>query len=553
MSAEENECVWSKEQSRQCGGGGGVKSWELESLLSARTLHFVECIGEQYMCPVCNSVVLNPHQAGCGHIFCYQCIRVLLDSKTSPKCPLDNMLIKSDEVFQDNCCRRELLNLEVYCTNASACSHKTILSRLQEHLKCCEYESVQCSNYGCTEVMQRKDLKEHQKSGCVFRLELCTHCKKPFPLGQLKKHEQAICPEGEVECPNKCVQRIKRNKLHEHADQCPEEEIDCSYRKYGCSTRAKRALVQVHESTEFNHHVLLVLESNSMLEKKVEELQQDLVHRHSVLQNSCLLVNTLDREVSKCDRTISALTCSLEKQRECVSSVQQQLQALRCVLRTDFGQEQLQSLKASLDSLRQRVDAAEVLREHLGVLEQTCQRHSRLLSIHVEQLQNNEERFRHLESTSYDGKLIWKIREYRRRKESGIPLSAPPFYTSRSGYKLSARVYLGGDGPGCGSHLSLYLMLMRGDFDSLLPWPFHQPVVFSVLDQSGARSHITMGFTPDTDNDSFHRPRSDANKAAGYHQFVSHTNLEAPKNAVYVRDDTLFIKVQVDTVGLEDL
>ena len=75
MSAEENECVWSREQSRQC--VNGVK-WELESLLPARTLHFVERIGEQYMCPVCNSVVLNPHQAGCGHIFCYQCIRTLM-------------------------------------------------------------------------------------------------------------------------------------------------------------------------------------------------------------------------------------------------------------------------------------------------------------------------------------------------------------------------------------------------------------------------------------------------------------------------------------------
>ncbi|XP_012691449.2 TNF receptor-associated factor 5 isoform X2 [Clupea harengus] len=548
MSAEENECVWSREQSRQC--VNGVK-WELESLLPARTLHFVERIGEQYMCPVCNSVVLNPHQAGCGHIFCYQCIRTLMDSQTSPKCPLDNMLIKSDEVFQDNCCRRELLNLEVYCTNASSCSHKITLRHLQDHLKCCEYESVECSNQGCAEETHRKDLLEHQQSVCSFRLELCTHCRKAYPLAQLKKHG-AICPEAEVDCP-KCVQRIRRNKVHEHVVECPEEETDCSYRKYGCSTRAKRALVQVHEKTEFNHHVLLILESNSKLEKQVEDLQQDLVHRHSVLQDHSLLVNTLDREVTKCDRTLTGHSCTLEEQRECVSSVQQQLQALRCVLGADLGQDQLQSLRASLDSLRQRVDEAEALREHLGVLEQTAQRHSRLLSIHVEQLQSNEERFRHLESTSYDGKLIWKVREYRRRKESGAPLSATPFYTSRSGYKLSARVYLGGDGPGRGTHLSLYLMLMRGDFDSLLPWPFHQPVVLSVLDQSGGRNHLTMGFTPDPDNDSFYRPRSEANKAAGYQLFVSHANLETPKNAVYVRDDTLFIKVQVDTVGLEDL
>ncbi|XP_028829526.1 TNF receptor-associated factor 5 isoform X2 [Denticeps clupeoides] len=303
---------------------------------------------------------------------------------------------------------------------------------------------------------------------------------------------------------------IQFDQIWDHSLVCPEMEIDCTYRKYGCPV-------------------------------KVEDFQKDLTDRPREQQDRGMLVRTLDREHS------------LEEQRECASSVQQQLQGLRCVLGADLSQKRLQGLRASVESLKEQVDESEALRTRLGMLEQTYQNHSQLLSLHKEQLRSNDKRFHHLESTSYNGNLIWKIPEYCQRKESGRPVSAPPFYTSRCGYKLSARAHLGGDGPGHGSHLSLYVLLMRGDFDSLLPWPFQQLVTLSVLDQSVARNHISMSFSPDTENSSFHRPRTDTNKASGYHLFVSHANLEAPKNAVYIRDDTLFIRVKVDTTGLEHL
>lgn len=190
---------------------------------------------------------------------------------------------------------------------------------------------------------------------------------------------------------------------------------------------------------------------------------------------------------------------------------------------------------------------------YTGALGQTCQRHTRLLDIHMEQLQCNEQRFHQLESTSYDGKLIWKVHDYQRRKDAGAPLTSPPFYTSRSGYKLSARTNPDGDGTARGTHLSLYIMVMRGDFDSLLPWPFHQSVTLTVLDQSGSRNHISCSFTPDTNKESFRRPTADSDTALGFSHFISHTDLEGPRNAVYIRDDTLFIKIKVDTTGLEDL
>ena len=47
------------------------------------------------------------------------------------------------------------------------------------------------------------------------------------------------------------------------------------------------------------------------------------------------------------------------------------------------------------------------------------------------------------------------------------------------GYKLCARIYLNGDGMGKTTHVSLFFVIMRGQFDALLKWPFRQKVGFS--------------------------------------------------------------------------
>ena len=67
------------------------------------------------------------------------------------------------------------------------------------------------------------------------------------------------------------------------------------------------------------------------------------------------------------------------------------------------------------------------------------------------------------------GVLLWKIDAFaRRRKEAvdGVTMSlySIPFYTSRHGNKMCARVYLNGDGMGKGTHLSFFFVVMRGPF-----------------------------------------------------------------------------------------
>ena len=75
------------------------------------------------------------------------------------------------------------------------------------------------------------------------------------------------------------------------------------------------------------------------------------------------------------------------------------------------------------------------------------------------------------ENSSMDGKLLWKINNFAERTRQACSgtvtaLHSAPLYTSKYGYKLCGRLYLNGDGLGRATHLSLFVVVMRGEFFS---------------------------------------------------------------------------------------
>nr|XP_046233053.1 TNF receptor-associated factor 5 [Scatophagus argus] len=546
---------------------GSLNSWESDLTSIQHTLKFVLKLREEFVCPVCRGVVLNPQQNSCGHIYCFHCLQGLLESSSpsSPVCPVDGAVITPAEVFQDNCCKREISNLEVYCTNSPACTSVVTLHHLQEHLRSCPYEQLQCCNPGCRAVLQRRYLQDHLTNTCPQRTEPCPLCQQPQRLGLIQDHVQTSCPEVELDCPNSCSQKVPRHKLTEHRDACPDLHIDCPFKKFGCLVKDKRKKVKLHEDAAVNHHMLLVLRSNTHLEQQVEVLQEEALLRHQEVQTDSLLLADVQEEIrpllqqnSSHEHIISTAQRTLSRQEDTLSTIQREVQQVARGLGP--GLEELEQLRKSLDAVIQEVSATEALKEHLASLEDNLKHHSGLLDLHAAQLSRNKEHLRELEATSYDGKLIWKIEDFRSRKEAEargqLPcLSSAPFHTSRCGYKMAAKIYLNGDGEGRGTHLSLYVVLMPGDFDALLPWPFKQTVSLSILDQSGAGNHRSLSFRPDPTSKSFQRPAAESigNVAVGFSCFVPLSKLETPQEAMYVNNDTLFVKVKVDTAGLEQL
>ncbi|CAF1054525.1 unnamed protein product [Rotaria sordida] len=150
---------------------------------------------------------------------------------------------------------------------------------------------------------------------------------------------------------------------------------------------------------------------------------------------------------------------------------------------------------------------------------------------------------------SYDGTLIWKITNVDQKfaeAQSGkqTSIESPVFYSSPYGYKMRARLFLNGDGDGEGTHMSIFLVLFKGDYDAIIWWPFYIPVAFCLFDQTGQAHHIDS-FDPDTKSSSFQRPTAEKNIASGIPKFCPLAVIKSQGNC-YVRDDTMFIKIMLD-------
>ena len=193
----------------------------------------------------------------------------------------------------------------------------------------------------------------------------------------------------------------------------------------------------------------------------------------------------------------------------------------------------------------------ETLQETIRRVERRIESIEHTLALRNVTLADLEEYIRQQEFSSYDGQLLWKITEFARRRNeavSGQQVSfySPCFYTSRYGYKMCARIYLNGDDMGRGTHISVFFVVMRGQYDAILRWPFRQKVTFMLLDQDNVE-HVIDAFRPDPNSSSFQRPRRETNIASGCPMFCSLTELN---NHAYVRDDTMFLKIIVDTTDL---
>ena len=151
-------------------------------------------------------------------------------------------------------------------------------------------------------------------------------------------------------------------------------------------------------------------------------------------------------------------------------------------------------------------------------------------------------------ASTHTGSFLWRIPEIGRRRRDAFEgritsIYSPPFYSGRNGYKMCIRAYLNGDGIGFNTHLSVFFVLMRGEYDPLLKWPFEYKVSLVLVDQD-MKQHIVQTFKASPESSSFQRPRSDMNVASGCPQFAKLSVLEEGN---YVRNDVMFLKCIVDT------
>ena len=144
--------------------------------------------------------------------------------------------------------------------------------------------------------------------------------------------------------------------------------------------------------------------------------------------------------------------------------------------------------------------------------------------------------------------VIFKMSQYNDKKDDNVDWCSNSLYTHNKGYKMCLHVDADGAGDGEGTHLSVFLYLMKGPHDDELTWPLRGMFEIKLLNQISDSEHhsMTVTYADDMKSSSADRViKGDKNtKGWGYHQFISNEDLhETTPTCQYLKDDCLFFQV----------
>ncbi|XP_030644993.1 TNF receptor-associated factor 1 [Chanos chanos] len=509
---------------------------------------------EKYLCSNCNNVLNKARQTVCGHRYCLACVNWLVRNNKNlvcTKCKEEDPGLESDisvltleNFFNDAAINKEILELKVHCAN-QGCPWRSTLKDFEDHQSQCEYALIPC-NIGCGHMVQRKALAMHLEKGCPNNKSACPTCSGTFTPAELQKH---TCQSQEEKKP---VKAEKRQKNGHHTSSKKKES--CAFSEIGCPFKGSTEKVREHESGSFVGHLQLLLEVARSLQLSLQPTQEkDLEGQVEALS------------ISPCQREGEIESDGGDgggsQQASLAHSLRDDQAGIQMGLQLEEVQQRVQIMENIISVLNREVEKTQLNVVALEKDNQNSMQNIQLLEIKVAELQQElvrkdlhiaalQQGFSAQHDVSYDGTFLWKICDLNqklREAAAGQRTSqySPAFYTARYGYKVCMRLYLNGDGVGKGTHISLFFVIMRGEYDALLPWPFKHKVTFFLIDQN-QREHVIDAFRPDLSSVSFHRPTSEMNVASGCPLFFPLGKLRSPKHA-YCKDNTLFIKCVVDT------
>ena len=87
--------------------------------------------------------------------------------------------------------------------------------------------------------------------------------------------------------------------------------------------------------------------------------------------------------------------------------------------------------------------------------------------------------------------VTFTLDNFSERKISEETWYSPYFYSHEYGYKMQLRVFPNGTGEGKGTHVSIFVVIVPGEFDDLLTWPFCGIVTLHLINQRKNGLNVT--------------------------------------------------------------
>ena len=377
------------------------------------TFDFVGKVPPELACRLCSKVLREPVQVVCcGHHYCKNCIeRKIAAKSTCPNCHTPNFNHFKDKHFE-----QRIDMLKIYCPHhRRGCKWTGEMSTVKSHLHAtqgCPYEPVLCVNK-CGQTMMRRDVKDHITKQCLLRRVRCQYCNHENTFQVVTGSHYSVCPSYPVKCSHNCnTKGIKRSEISKHEQTCGMKPIVCPFTNSGCKAALVQKDLQDHLNTFTAHHLDLVTKSIDSLKTRADSAERQMHIAKAEVEDLKRQTTSLQAQTDRKLRGIAINASHL-----LTTCTEEQILAVQSI-------QSLTSNGYSIDSINTPVT---------------------------------------LQMVSYS--------EY---KNSGKIWYSIPFYVA-GGYKMCLAVYASGLGAAQGTHLSLSLCLLNGEFDDNLVWPVELP------------------------------------------------------------------------------
>ena len=137
----------------------------------------VTAVNRNFLCLICRNVLKDPVLCPRNqHCFCRGCITKHLEN--SQRCPTCNDELTEETLTEPPKMVKDMINeLNIHCFyHNRGCQEILQLQHLDSHEATCGYTPVVCTNQGCGETLNQRDIIHHESEVCEFRKLKCHSC-----------------------------------------------------------------------------------------------------------------------------------------------------------------------------------------------------------------------------------------------------------------------------------------------------------------------------------------------------------------------------------------
>ena len=331
---------------------------------------------------------------------------------------------------------------------------------------------------------------------CSKRPYSCDYCNDyESTCEDVTTNHWPVCPRRPVPCTNQCGVYPEQQNLDYHVDkECPLTVIDCSFGYAGCMERLQREDMDDHFAKNLHKHMSLQANSH-------QQAMHSLKSENSELKK---LIQELERKVKEQEIKFDIRFTQLQEEK---LALEEQLKKLGAQM-NEQQQQQTEDIRLQIEPLNQLTTALE----------------QQLKTSTVHEIEMNS----HISVAPLD--VI--LKGFSMLKQSKKRWFSKAFYSHYQGYRLCLCIYANGSGEGKRTHASIYMYLMKGDFDDALKWPMRGILNIQLFGRDESWHDLcTIPFVDEVFDKVFGRLRfadaSSISRGWGCAKVIDHASLDA--------------------------